>query len=232
MIGHNVKAEIRVVIADDQTLFAEGLKTILESRAPDIQVVGIARDGNEAVELTRRLSPDIVLMDVRMPGMDGVDATKKIHEAQPDVHILVLTTFDDDEYVKHSLAYGAIGYLLKNRPPAELIDSIHAVQNGILQIDPGVAKTLIHHVREPSVNDDDILKSLTSLTHRDRDVLELLIQAYDNRQIAETMSIAEQTVRNYISGIYSKPGIVNRIEIMRYTERIKFYLEHYFSDRK
>jgi DNA-binding NarL/FixJ family response regulator len=218
--------KIRVLIADDQVLFAEGLKTILAARAPDVDVVAIAADGAEAVEKVKADPPHIVLMDVRMPRMDGVEATRQIHAILPQVRIVMLTTFDDDEYVKLSLAHGAIGYLLKNRPPAELIASIRAVRSGILQIDPAVTKTLIHDVDTRERDKDEFMRELSSLTPREREVLRLLVEACDNRQIASRMNVAEQTVRNYISTIYSKLGIVNRIEIMKYMDKIRFYLEH------
>jgi DNA-binding NarL/FixJ family response regulator len=218
---------IRVLIADDQVLFAEGLRTILESRTEDITVVGIARDGREAVELTGTHLPDIVLMDVRMPRLDGVEATKAIHASHPDIKIMMLTTFDDDEYVRFSLAYGAIGYLLKNRPPAELIASIRAVMSGVMQIDPAVSKSLIRDVRARDIPKDEFMRYLGLLTHREKDVLKLLVEACDNRQISERMGIAEQTVRNYVSLIYSKLGIENRIEIMRHMDQIRFFLEHF-----
>jgi DNA-binding NarL/FixJ family response regulator len=167
-----------------------------------------------------------VLMDVRMPRMDGVEATRQIHAILPQVRIVMLTTFDDDEFVKLSLAHGAIGYLLKNRPPAELIASIRAVRSGILQIDPAVTKTLIHDVDPRERNDDEFMRELGRLTPREREVLRLLVEACDNKEIASRMSVAEQTVRNYISAIYSKLGIVNRIEVMKYMDKIRFYLEH------
>jgi DNA-binding NarL/FixJ family response regulator len=223
MIG----GQIRILIADDQALFAEGLKTILESRAPDIIVAGIAKNGQEAISLAEELQPDIILMDVRMPLLDGVEATKAIHRKNPGQKIVMLTTFPDDEYVQFSLSNGAIGYLLKNRPPVELIASIRAVMGGILQIDPAVSESLIkrdnadgHH------DDDDFIRYLNSLTKREREVLRLLVNANDNRQIAEKLAIAEQTVKNYISIIYGKLGITNRIEIMRYMDKVQFYLEH------
>jgi len=220
-------ATIRVMIVDDQTLFSEGLKTILLSRADDLDVVGTCANGQEAIALADTLHPDIILMDVRMPVMDGVEATKQIHRRHPDIRIVMLTTFDDDEYVKTSLVHGAIGYLLKNRPPAELIASIRAVQNGVLQIDPAVSKALIHDVRFRPVDEDDFIRNLTTLTQREREVLELLTEAHPNRAIAKRLGIAEQTVRNYTSLIFGKLGIVNRLEILRYTEKIQYYLEHY-----
>ena len=216
--------KIRLLIADDQPTFAEGLKYVLESRAPDIEVVGIARDGREALRAVERDLPEIVLMDVRMPVMDGVEAARQIHQAHPDVRVLMLTTFDDDEYVQDSLRNGAVGYLLKNRPPQEIIVSIRAVKRGILQIDPAVSEALFHE-REPlDVETVELGRQLQTLTRRETEVLELLIQALDNKQIATSLNVAEQTVRNHVSVIYSKLGITNRMQILQIVDRIKTML--------
>ncbi|MBT3274699.1 MAG: response regulator transcription factor [Spirochaetales bacterium] len=203
------------------------MRTILESRAQDIEVVAIAGNGLEAVEISERLMPDIILMDVRMPVLDGVEATRKIHAALPDIKIVMLTTFDDDEYVTYSLSHGAIGYLLKNRPPAELIASLRAVCGGVLQIDPAVSKSLIHDEHKHGIDDDDFLRRLNSLTGRERDVLRLLVEARDNRSISEHLHVTEQTVRNYVSTIYTKLGIPNRVEIMRHMDKVNFFLNHF-----
>lgn len=219
---------IRILIADDQALFAEGLRTIIESRAPDMEVVCLVQNGEEAVEMAEIAKPDIILMDVRMPVKDGVEATKEIHSRDKQIKIVMLTTFDDDEYVKLSLSNGAIGYLLKNRPPEELIASIRAVKGGILQIDPAVSESLIHEIHTQALHDDDVfLKYLNSLTRRERDVLKLLVDANTNKQIANAMDIAEQTVRNYISNIYSKLYVENRIEIVKHMDQILFFLNHF-----
>ena len=138
-----MKDFIGVLIADDQQLFADGLKVVIESRAPQFKVIGIAGSGKQAVSMAAELRPDVVLMDVRMPEMDGVAATRIIHDKYPDIKILILTTFDDDEYVEFSLQNGAIGYLLKNRPAEELIDSIKALAKGIIQIDPAVSRKIL-----------------------------------------------------------------------------------------
>ena len=219
---------IRILIADDQALFAEGLRTIIESRAPDMKVVSLAQNGDEAIMMVEREKPDIILMDVRIPVKDGVEATKEIHLQNPQVKIVMLTAFDDDEYVKFSLSNGAIGYLLKNRPPEELIASIRAVNGGVLQIDPAVSKTLISEMHTKSLHDDDDFSIyLNSLTKRQRDVLRLLVDAKPNKQIAEAMNIAEQTVRNYISTIYGKLNVENRIEIVKHMDQIAFFLNHF-----
>lgn len=213
---------IRVLLVDDQRVFLEGLQLVLESRASDIRVVDVGLTGVEAIELVERHRPDIVLMDVRMPEMSGVEATKIIHERFPDVKILMFTTFDDDEYVHSALHYGAIGYLLKNRPPMELINSIRAVQDGVIQIDPNVAETLLRHDSPPSRDNEEILSLIDTLTRREKEVLNLIAQALDNRQIAEHLCVAEQTARNYIHSIYSKLGTSNRLEIVRILERVEF----------
>jgi len=214
---------IKVLIADDQIMFAESIKYIIESRASDIEIVGIAANGRKAIAMATDLRPDIVLMDVRMPEIDGVEATRVVHLKAPRIKILMLTTFDDDEYVKTSLIQGAIGYLLKSMPPVELINAIRAVNGGIMQIDPSVSKSLLNG--EPSRRPDgELLNNLKDLTPRERQVLELLVQALDNGQIAKTLNLAEQTVRNYISNIYSKLGVTHRMEVLRIVDKINFFL--------
>ena len=220
-----METRTRILIADDQQLFAEGLRFVIESRAPDFEVIDIAEDGNAAVAKVKADRPDIVLMDVRMPNMDGVEATKVIHERFPDVKILILTTFDDDEYVKQSMQHGAIGYILKNRPPAELIDVIRALRDGIVQIDPAVSAKLFQVSRHTDNHNTEFLERLEDLTSREREVLRRLVQAERISQIAGHLTIAEQTVRNHISNIYSKLRIHTRIEIVRYINEIRHFLD-------
>ena len=214
---------IRVLIVDDQRMFAESIKYVIESRASDIEIVGIALNGREACEQALRLLPHIVLLDVRMPVMDGVEAAKLIHRDLPSVKILMLTTFDDDEYVKGSLKHGAVGYLLKSMPPIELINALRAVHGGIMQIDPAVSKALIGG-SEQKVPDGEFMANLKTLTRRERDVLELMVQSLDNTQIARTLSLAEQTVRNYISTIYSKLGVEHRMDVLKIIDKINYFL--------
>jgi DNA-binding NarL/FixJ family response regulator len=208
------KAEkIRVLLVDDQKLFVESLRYVLESRAPDIEVIGIASDGAEAVEAARRHHPDIILMDVRMPGMDGVQATRVIHEQHPEIRILMLSTFQDDGYVRQAIDYGAIGYLIKNLAPAEVIKSVRAVRSGIMQIDPSVAKALLargaaKEAVEPQVPPEP-------LTRREREVLRLILKSYDNREIASYLNVGEQTARNYVHNLYSKLGVSSRMQLIR-----------------
>ncbi len=215
---------ISVLIADDQRMFAESIKYIIESRASDIEVVGIAQNGREAVSMVSALHPRIVLMDVRMPGTDGVEATRLIMRQWPDVKIIMLTTFDDDEYVHASLKHGAVGYLLKSLPPLELINAMRAVEGGIVQIDPSVARTLVRGTHAESAN-EEVLASLRTLTRREREVLGLVVQALDNQQIARTLHVAEQTVRNYVSTIYAKLGVANRMDVLKIVDTVTQFLD-------
>ena len=222
-----LQTAIRIVIADDQKLFVEGLRYILEARASDMEVVATVANGEEAVAAAERLRPDIILMDVRMPVMDGVEAARIIHRSLPDCRILMLTTFPDDEYVHAALRSGAIGYLLKNRPLAELIHSIRAVRNGIMLIDPSVSEALFHGPDSEWKSPDEIEDLIATLTQREREVLYLLIQAHDNTQIAQSLGVAVQTVRNYTSAIYNKLNIGNRMDLVKMMKQIRFYLDRH-----
>lgn len=205
---------IRVLIADDQKLFAESLHYVIEARAPDIHVVGVVNDGNEAIVTTRELEPDLVLMDVRMPSVDGVMATQAIHASLPAVRILMLSTFQDDGYVRKAVAAGAVGYLLKNIAPEEVITAIRAVKGGLVQMSPGVAKALTRGETLPS---DESYQALLidPLTRREREVLLLIERSLENRKIAEFLNVTEQTAKNYIHNIYGKLGVNNRMQLMQ-----------------
>ncbi len=213
---------IRILLVDDQKIFVEGLKFVLEARASDIEVVGMGFDGCEAVRLARSLKPEIILMDVRMPRMSGVDAAREIAAEFPEIKIVMFTTFDDDEYVRSAMNHGAIGYLLKNRPPVELINSLRAVKSGIIQIDPTVAVKLLRSDAHGSAETAQIVQAIRTLTGREREVLHLIAQALDNRQIAEHLNVAEQTARNYVSTVYAKLGTTHRMEIMKILNEIDF----------
>lgn len=214
----------RLLIVDDQQIYAEGLKYVIESRTDDFKIVGIAANGREALEKSQELMPDIILMDVRMPVVDGVEATRLILEKYPDMKILILTTFDDDEYVRFTMEHGAVGYLLKNKPPEELIDSLRALNSGILQIDPAVSGKLFQQTKKKA-GSDEIMLHLRTLTNREREVIRLLVEARSISAISKELQIAEQTVRNHISNIYFKLGIHDKIEIIRYINQIRYFLE-------
>lgn len=210
-----------VLLADDQVLFVESLKSVLESRSGDIRVVGIASDGNEAVQLVAQHHPDIALLDVRMPNCDGVEAAKQIHERFPEVQTVMLTTFDDDEYVVEALHHGAVGYLLKNIPPEELITSLHAMANGAVLISPEAAQRLVDHAYQTSARGAESQPASASedafaeLSEREEKMLRLIADGRNNRQIAQELFLAEQTVKNYVSQIYAKLGVHNRIHLMK-----------------
>jgi DNA-binding NarL/FixJ family response regulator len=210
---------ITVILADDQKLFVESLKTVIETRSDNIEVAGIAFDGKEAVELVRKMRPDIVLMDVRMPVMDGVEATRIICQKYPETQVIMLTTYDDEVYVHDALSKGAVGYLLKETQPSNLIMSILAVKEGSVLISPAIAKKLVKQLDNPCAPGSSTSRTeqtpwLDELTKREKEVLLLLAKGYNNKTIADTLYIEEQTVRNHISTIYSKIGVHDRIEVM------------------
>ena len=220
----------RVLLVDDQVLFVESLRTVLETRAEDFEVVGVALSGREAIRLVVEKQPDMILMDVRMPDMDGVEATKIIHEAYPDIHVLMLTTFDDDVYVVEALNHGAAGYLLKDIPPEELIVSLRAVCSGSVIISPQVAnKVLRTREGDASVEEGAETRTVPSgessflrfLSKREIEILRLIGEGADNVLIARKLSIAEQTVKNHVSVIYSKLHVHNRMQAMKLVNSLK-----------
>ena len=196
--------QISVVIVDDQRLMREGLATLL-ALAPDIHIVGQASDGQEAIALARQLKPQVVLMDIRMPGTDGVTATRAIHAELPDTQIIILTTFDDDEYVLAGLRAGACGYLLKDMPSEQLADAIRAAVRGDSPIEPAVARKLVNMVAGmPSRAAPAAPPLVDPLSEREVEVLRLIAQGRSNKDIAEALVIAEGTAKNHVSSILSK----------------------------
>ncbi len=216
------KKKIRVIIADDQKLFGESLQYVVEARADDIEIVDVVENGVEAVEAAGRLKPDVMLMDVRMPELDGVQATRIIREGDPNIRILMLSTFQDDEYVRTALKYGSVGYLLKNIAPEEVIKSIRAVYGGIVQISPAVARALMDGNDVPG--EDEIAEELLvePLTNREREVLHLIMKSYENRQIASFLNVREQTAKNYVHNLYMKLGVSSRMQLLRILEKPGF----------
>ncbi|MDC7221761.1 MAG: response regulator transcription factor [Spirochaetales bacterium] len=217
-MGNN---KIRLLLADDQKLFVENLKVIIELTAPEFEVVKVARNGREAVRGVEEHKPDIVLMDVRMPEMDGVEAARIIHNKHKDIKIMMLTTFDDDAYVHNALAGGAAGYILKNTSSPDLVQAIKALHSGQALITPSLLSKLIsspppddetRHNREKGLKAEYDLDCLSS---RERDVLFLLSRGYDNNEIGERLYIARQTVKNHISHIYDKLNIHDRMSAMK-----------------
>lgn len=213
--------KIKVLLVDDQILFVESLRMVLEKMTNDIIVVGVAQNGREAIELASSLQPNVILMDVRMPEMNGVESARIIRERFSEIRIIMLTTFDDDEYIIEALKYGASGYLLKNVPPEDLFAAIRAVFEGNVLMAPKVASKLVEKLvntteDKPSV--DITLNSsdwLNQLSNREKEILSLIAQGYDNREIAKRLYIGEQTVRNYVSIIYCKMGVKDRVLVAK-----------------
>ncbi len=196
--------KITLLIADDQRLMREGLATLL-APAPDIRVVGLAADGTEAIALARQWQPDVVLMDIRMPGLDGVAATEAIRAALPKTAIIILTTFDDDESVLAGLRAGACGYLLKDMPSEELAEAVRAAARGESPIGRAVARKLVDLVvHMPSLAKPAGMALVEPLSEREREVLQLMAQGLSNKEIAERLIIAEGTAKNHVSNILSK----------------------------
>jgi DNA-binding NarL/FixJ family response regulator len=218
---------IRVLIADDQRLFVESLSTFLRNYAEDIEVVGLAANGAEAVARALELRPDVILMDVHMPVMDGVEATGRIIRAAADIKIIMLSTYDEDEYVRKALNLGAAGYLLKDISPTELIASIRALKSGVVQISPQVVAKLMRSIlaEEPTPAREfaEELEWFESLTGREREVFSLIATGCDNAQIAENLHLAEHTVRNHVSSIYAKLGVQDRFQIIQLANKLRYH---------
>lgn len=201
---------IRVLIADDQAIAREGLQVIL-SAEHDIEVIGQAHDGQKALDMAKSEQPDLVLMDLKMPGLSGVQATRLIKEAFPNIAVLVLTTYDLDDWVDSALRNGADGYLLKDTPPEELTKAIRGTVQGKNYIDPNVAGKVLQHMQRTSVTMPTTeLKLIQPLTDRELEVLKLLSQGLSNQEIAASLQLSEGTVRNYLSTLFSKLGVSDR----------------------
>lgn len=207
---------IRILLCDDQTILLEGLRGILKT-APDIEVVGEANNGLQALEQIERLKPDVVLMDLKMPVMNGIQATKAIREQYPSIKILVLTTYNADEWVFEAIRAGAHGYLLKDTPREGLLEAIEGTYAGRHHIDPNVAGKLMARVSHTALPEEAAL--LDMLTERERDVLSLLAQGQNNSKIAKELSLTEGTVRNYVSIILAKLDVEDRTQAALLAQR-------------
>jgi DNA-binding NarL/FixJ family response regulator len=204
---------IRIILVDDQNIIREGLGSLLQAKT-DLEVIGEAGNGQEAVQLALKLQPDVVLMDVRMPVMDGVAATRLLQEQAPDIKILILTTFDDDEYITKAMAYGAKGYLLKDTPSEELATAIRSIHKGYTQIGPGLFDKLMVSNPHPSPPPE-----LAELTPREREVLSLIAQGYNNREIAQSLFISERTVKNHVNSILHSLNLRDRTQAAIWANR-------------
>lgn len=199
---------IRILLVDDQSIIREGLASLLETQS-DLEIVGEAENGKIAVERSLKLQPDVILMDIRMPVMDGVAAIRQLRKQAPEIKILVLTTFDDDEYVTQAIASGAKGYLLKDTPSAELAQAIRAVNQGYSQLGPGLLEKALASNSEMTAS---ITSQLNELTSREKEVLRLIANGYNNREIAAELYIAERTVKNHVNSILRRLNLRDRTQ--------------------
>ena len=194
---------IRVVVVDDHTIVREGITRLLDS-ADEIEVVGTARDGAEAIDVVDRAVPDVVLMDLSMPGVDGVEATRQVMIAHPEVRVIVLTTFADQQRILDVLGAGAAGYLLKDAEPDEVISAVRTVVTGGAPLDPKAARVLL--------DSRQAARPAQKLSPREREVLELLATGVPNKQIARRLGIAERTVKAHLTRIFEQLGVTDRTQ--------------------
>jgi DNA-binding NarL/FixJ family response regulator len=206
---------IRVLLVDDQALFREGLRTLLSIR-PDLEVVGEAENGRAAVEMAAELRPDVILMDLRMPVLNGVAATRQLQMEQPDSKVIVLTTFDDDEYIFDGLRAGAVGYLLKDVSSDKLVEAIRAAARGETFLEPSIAAKVVAEFtrlsgdRRPSATEERPL--VEPLSERELEILGVLAAGASNREIAQQLYITEGTVKNHVTNILGKLGVRDRTQ--------------------
>ena len=206
---------VRVVVADDQALVRAGFRLLVDS-VPDLEVVGEAVDGTEAVEAARRERPDVVLMDIRMPRMDGLEATRQItaDATLAEVRVLMLTTFDLDEYVYQALRVGASGFLLKDTPPADLLAAIRVVASGDALLAPGITRRLIAEFARRPDPTQVTSATLAALTEREREVLGLVAHGLSNSEIAQRLVVSAATSKTYVSRLLAKLGARDRAQLV------------------
>ena len=200
---------IRVLVADDHPVFRYGMRAILGAE-PDTEIVGEATDGAEAVTLAAELRPDVILMDINMPGSNGIEATRRITEANPDTGILMLTMFEDDDSVFSAIRAGASGYVLKGADGAETLRAIRAVAGGEAIFGPTVARRLTRHFTQS----EPTSQPFPELTERERNILALIARGYTNTAVADCLYLSPKTVRNYVSSIFAKLGVHDRTQVI------------------
>ena len=202
---------VRVLIVDDHPVYRDGLARLLGDLG-DVDVVGAAADGAEAVTLAESLAPDVIVMDLRMPGLDGIEATRRITMASPHIGVVVLSMFEDDELVFAALRAGARGYLLKDADDEQVAAVVRGIARGEAIFGPGTAQRLLEHLTRTPLAPPAVPDSFPQLTGREREVLELLAQGRNNGTIAETLFLSERTVRNYVSNIFTKLQVADRAQ--------------------
>jgi len=206
--------KIRILLAEDHVVVREGTRKLLESQ-PDFEVVGEAGDGEEAVELTKQLHPEVVIMDITMPKLSGIEATKQIKALYPSMAVLVLTGYDYDEYVFALIEAGAAGYLLKEATGDELIDAIRLVKAGEPAVHPRIMRKILEHLRTP-VQEPAEIATAESLTEREMEVLRWAVKGMSNKEIADALSLSVRTVQAHLQNIFNKLGVGSRSEAIVY----------------
>jgi DNA-binding NarL/FixJ family response regulator len=204
-------APVRVLIVDDDDLMRAGLRGVLSSDAA-IEVVGEAGDGRDAIYRARLLKPDVVLMDVRMPDLDGISATRELIAAAPEIRVVVLTTFEQDDYIFGALGAGASGFLLKRSKPEELLTAIHTVAGGEALLSPSVTSRVIERMAQDPTPDPQRDARLDDLTAREREVLELIARGLSNAEIADALVIEASTVKTHVKNVLAKLGVRDRLQ--------------------
>ena len=202
---------IKVIIADDQKILAEGIKTVLETSS-EIKVIALASDGEDCLKKIAEEKPDVVLLDIRMPNMNGVIATREIKKNYPEIKVVILTTFDDSDYILDAINYGASGYLLKDINASALIDAVVNAYKGELILPTNIAKKITAAAKMVTEGKEIRLKRAFQLSDRETEIAMMVAENFNNRQISTALEISEGTVRNYISGIYIKLGAANRTQ--------------------
>jgi len=200
---------MKILLCDDQAVIRDGLEMLL-SLEQDFQIVATAQDGAEAVELAAQKQPDLVLMDLKMPGVNGIEATRQIRARFPNIKVLVLTTYDEDEWVFDAIRAGASGYLLKDTPREKLVEAIRGTAAGRSFVDPAVAGKLLNHIADRQTQPSSLLTE--KLTERETDVLRLIAKGFNNGEIAAQLHLSEGTVRNHVSAILEKLGVSDRTQ--------------------
>lgn len=204
---------VRILLADDHTILRDGIRALLEDE-PDMLVVGEAEDGRTAVKLACQLQPDVVLMDIAMPLLNGLEATRQIMQECPQVKVLILTMHENEEYIRQVLASGAMGYILKDAAARELLDAIHAVCHGEPVLSPAITRLVIeNYLRWGDLQQED---SSDKLSPREREVLQLIAEGYSSKQIAEILSISIKTVQAHRTNLMSKLDLHDRADLIKY----------------
>jgi DNA-binding NarL/FixJ family response regulator len=203
---------IKVLIADDHVFYREGVRALL-SNVPELEVVGEANNGEEAIAQANELQPNVILMDLKMPGMNGIDATRKINETQPNIGVLVITMFDDDDSVFAAMRAGARGYLLKDADKDEVVRAIVAVERGEAIFSPAIAQRMMQYFAAPSASSQkNQPDEFAELTDRELEILDLIAQGHNNLAIANKLSLSIKTVQNYVSSILTKLQVADRAQ--------------------